>query len=86
MTDEKLVNLMGEARLIAAADNVIFPLIDKKIEEKINYAVGKFANGEDDFIAEIAYIAAMKDIRRELDFKQTQGNKAVKALHDNSKN
>lgn len=84
MTDEKLVDLMGEARLIAASENVLYPMIDKKISEKIIMACGKFLNGEKDFIGEIAYIAALNSIKDDLKSKQLQGNKAIKALHEDA--
>lgn len=73
---------MSEARLISAADNVIYPLIEKKIEERVELAVGKFHNGETSFVADIAYIAAFKEILRDLKSKQAQGNRAIEALHE----
>lgn len=82
MTDEKLVNLMGEARLIAASENVIYPLIQKKILDKIEQACGKFRNGETGFVSDIAYIAALRDIETDLKSKQLQGSKAIQVLHE----
>ena len=82
MSDEKLAESMSEARLISASDNVIFPMIKKMIDQKIERACGRFENGDTNFLAEIASIAAMKEIERSLRDKILQGNKAVKALHE----
>ena len=82
MTDEKLVSLMSESRLISAADNVIFPLIKLKIEQRINLACGKFAGGTTDFISDIAYIQGLKEIERELRKLQMSGNQAIADIHN----
>lgn len=86
MTEEKLVELMSEARLISAADNILYPLIEKKIQQRLDLACGKFLAGERDFVAEIAYISAFKEILGDLKSKQNQGNKAIQALHEKEKN
>lgn len=82
MSDEKLVHHMGEARLIAASENVIYPLIELKIKNRIEYACGKFRNGETDFVSDIAFIAALDEIASDLKTKQLQGNKAIQKMHE----
>lgn len=85
MNDEKLVEFMGEARLIAASENVIYPMIDLKIKNKIESACSKFRGGSLDFVSDIAYITALRDIEMDLRSKQAMGNKAIKTLHEKTK-
>lgn len=82
-SDEKLVELMGQGRLIAASDNVLYPLIHKKINDRLNLACSKFVGGDKDFISDIAYIQGLKEIERELRNLQEAGNKANLKLNKN---
>lgn len=81
MSDEKLASLMQEARLVAASENVLYPLIKLKIEQRINLACSKFVGGEVSFIADIAYIQGLKEIESQLKKMQTQGNQAAHELN-----
>ena len=85
MTDEKLVELMNDARLISACDNVIFPLLRQRIDNRIRIACAQFRGGKTDFIADIAYIAGLEDVLVDLASKQTQGHKAIDILHNRQK-
>ncbi len=76
MSDEKLIEVMNQGRLVAASDNVIYPLIQKKIQERINLACARFTSGEKDFLADIAYIQGLKEIEQYLKRIQAEGNKA----------
>ncbi len=76
MTEEKLASLMNEARLISASDNVLFPLIKLKQQQRMDLACSKFAGGATDFMADIAYIQALKEIEMQLRKMQTAGNQA----------
>ena len=67
---------MSESRLISASENVIYPLIKLKQQQRIDLACARFAGGEKDFIADIAYIHALKEIEIQLRKLQTSGNKA----------
>lgn len=75
MDADKLASLMNESRLISAADNVIFPLIKLKQQQRMDLACSKFTGGKTDFIADIAYIQALKEIEMQLRQMQTAGNK-----------
>lgn len=75
MDADKLASLMNESRLISAADNVIFPLIKLKQQQRMDLACSRFAGGETNFIADIAYIHALKEIEMQLRKMQTSGNK-----------
>jgi hypothetical protein len=79
MEQEKLANLMSESRLISAADNVLYPLIQLKIQNRINLACSKFVGGELNFVGDVAYIQGLKEIEQELRRLQTAGNKAHEA-------
>lgn len=81
MTEEKLVSLMNEGRLVAACDNVIYPLIQLFIANRVNQAAAKFRAGKYEFTADIAYVAALQDLETSLKTKQSQGNKAFETLH-----
>ena len=77
MSDEKLASIMGDARLISASENIIYPLIELKINQRLNMACGKFVGGKTDFIADIAYIQGLKEIKQELLKLQKTGNQAA---------
>ncbi len=76
MSDEKLVSLMSESRLISAVDNVLYPMIKLKIEQRVALACSKFIGGEVSFIADIAYIQGLKEIESALRKMQQAGNNA----------
>lgn len=82
MNDEKLASIMSESRLISAADNVIYPLIKLKIEQRISLACSKFVGGETNFISDIAYIQGLKEIEQQLRKLQMSGNQAIAELHN----
>lgn len=81
MDNEKLADLMSESRLVSAADNVLFPLIKLKIQQRIDLACAKFVGGETQFIADIAYIQGLKEIEIQLKKIQMAGNQANYELH-----
>lgn len=76
MDDLKLGALMQESRTIAAAENVIFPLIKLKIEQRVNAMVSRFNGGETSFISDAAYISGLKMLEQELRNLQRKGNAA----------
>lgn len=82
MTDEKLVNAMNDARLISACDNVIFPILQLRIENRIKTACAAFRAGQREFSGDIAYIAGLQDLMSDLSMKINQGNKAIQILHE----
>lgn len=80
MFDEKLENKLRDGRMVAAAEHIIFPQLEKMIADKVQQACNKFLLGETSFIAEVAYIAAIKALADDLKNKQVQGNKAYEKL------
>jgi hypothetical protein len=80
MTDEKLAQVFSEGRMIAAVDNVIFPLIDSMIEIRRLGMVSRFTSGKTDFIADAAYMTALSEIKTILKQKQIEGQKAFHRL------
>lgn len=76
ITDEKLEGLMQESRSVSAAENVLFPLIRLKIQQRIDLACSKFVGGHTEFISDIAYIQGLKEMELYLKKIQTAGNKA----------
>ena len=83
--DQKLVEAMSQGRMINAAENVIYPMLEKKIQERLTQACAKFAGGTTDFISDIAYISGLKDIQNNLKRIQQDGNSAHKTLHEKNK-
>ena len=81
MTEEKLAHLFQESRLVSASENVLYPLIKLKIEQRISLACARFVGGETQFIADIAYIQGLKEIEIQLKKIQTAGNQANYDLH-----
>jgi len=79
--NQKLEAQLSEARFIHASENVIYPLLDKMIEDRVELACGKFRSGERDFSSDIAYIAGLKDLTDYLKRAQTQGNKILETIH-----
>lgn len=83
MSDEKLVSMMNDTRLIAACDNVIFPMLENFMQRKLEAVCAEFRGGQTNtLISSIAYITALKDILNDLKAKQLAGNKAIQKLHD----
>lgn len=80
-SEEKLAELMSQGRMIAASDQVIYPLIQKKIQERLSMACAKFTGGEQNFLSDIAYISALKQIETELKSIQKQGSDAYLKLN-----
>jgi hypothetical protein len=56
-------------------------MIQKKIQERLTLACSKFVGGEQNFLSDIAYISALKQIENELKSIQKQGNEAYLKLN-----
>lgn len=83
---EKLESLMQESRVVGAADNVLFPMIKQKIQQRIILACSKFVGGETQFIGDIAYINGLLEIEQHLKKMITAGNKANFELNKENNN
>lgn len=83
--DEKLVHQMNEARMIAASEEIIYPLIDLLIKNRLDLACALFRDGKNNLEPHIAYITALKDIAQDLRSKQIVGNKVVDMAHRRQK-
>ena len=84
-SDEQLVEAMSQGRMISAADNLLYPMIKKMIEERLKSACARFNGGEREFIADIAYIQSLKAIELKLKHAQEAGNKAYLQLDKTTK-
>ena len=61
LDDQKLVEAMNSGRMISASENIIFPMLEKLIADRLNQACGKFLLGTDQsFVSDIAYIQGLK--------------------------
>lgn len=83
MSDEKLVSALNDSRMIAASENVIYPLMEDMIAQRLELACAEFRGGKMDMSPHIAYIAGIKDLLNALKRIQTQGNIAREKLNKN---
>lgn len=84
MNDEKLFMLASDSRVISASDQILFPLIKAKIDQRISLACSNFMAGKTDFVGDIAYIQGLKEVEQYLRRIQTEGNKANLELNKDS--
>lgn len=82
MEDQKLVEIANSGRLINLAEQEIYPLLDKKIQERMHLMRSKFAGGEKDFLADVAYISSLMDLRRYFESVQEKARAAFKTLEE----
>lgn len=75
--DEKTWGLVQDARFLNLSESIIFPLLDTMIQERQDLMVSKFTGGEKDLLAEVAGIAALKDLKTRLKSMQLKGNRAA---------
>lgn len=81
LDSEKLAALMGDSRLVSAADNILYPLIQLKIKQRIDMACARFIGGELNFVGDIAYIQGLKEIEQQLRKIQAAGNQVIYDLN-----
>ncbi len=79
--DEKLVEAMNTGRMVSAAEQVIYPLIQSMIQDRIKLATSEFRGGKLEHAAHIAYIAGLQDLENTLKNMQTKGQQASAALN-----
>lgn len=82
---EKLVSQMNDARLLNAVENLIYPLIDNQVMQKVHQMCGKFRTGQLDVIPDVASISAYLEIKQHLQSIQTKGERAIVALDVSNK-
>lgn len=79
----QMMNLMRDAKLINAVDNLIYPLIDNWLSSQTHQLASYTKAGNTQMVLSTAsYIAGLVDIRAELKRLQTKGNSALAKLHD----
>lgn len=71
---------MQDARLVAASEQVIYPMIEKMIHDRLESACARFRAGEREFIADIAFITSLKNIYEDLTSLQKRGITAYEKL------
>ena len=82
---EQLVRDMTDGRLVNISESLLFPMFQKHLKQRVDEMCGKFRAGETNLLADIATIAYIRDVVRELEVKQARGNFAVKQLHEEEK-
>ena len=83
MSEEKLLQSAANARLIHLNEQLLFPLLQGKIDERIaSLCEALKAQGEVK-LSDVAYIAACRDLLQELNSKARHGEHAAKKLNLN---
>lgn len=80
---EKLLNQAADARLIHLNEQIIFPLLQNKIDERLASLCEAFKTDGSVRTGDVAYIAAARDILLELNTKARQGDRASDKLNQN---
>ena len=78
---ERLIEDLNQARLVNISAGVIYPLLEKHEEEKVSAMCAKFTNGETNFLADVASLAYIRELKRSLEVKQKQGESAAKVMN-----
>lgn len=82
MIDEELIATANSGRLINLAEQEIYPLLDKKIHERMQIMTGKFRGGETNFQGDVAYLCALNDLRNHLTNMQTKARQAFQKIEE----
>lgn len=85
MTDEELISTANSGRLINLAEQEIYPLLDKKVSERLQIMTGKFRGGETNFQGDVAYLCALIDMKNNLLATQAKAMQAFKKLEEKSR-
>lgn len=85
MTDEELITTANSGRLINLAEQEIYPLLDKKIHERMQMMTGKFRVGETNFQGDVAYLCALNDLKNNLLNLQTKAKQAFQKLEEKTR-
>lgn len=84
---EELAGLLNAARTINLSEPVLFPAIERRIEERINLMCSEFRMGKNDnLVSHVGYITALKDLLNEFKRIKEDGNRAQIKLLDDHKN
>lgn len=78
---ERELRQMGDARLIAATETVIFPMIKLLMQGKVDLMCAKLRQGETSFVAEVAYITALQDLNQDLNMTHSSGNRVFEKIN-----
>lgn len=79
--DERKLKLAMDARLVNLAEHLIYSLLDQYIANVTSQMVAKLNAGERDFVADVAKVAAYKELSDHLRRIQHHGNKMDATIH-----
>jgi hypothetical protein len=79
----RLISSAADAKLVHLNDGVIFPLLNRKIEEQIADLCETFKGTSTIKASSVAYISACRDIMRELESIARHGDRAAETLGHN---
>lgn len=78
---ERLLSQAANAKLVHLNEQLIFPLLDRNCEQAIASLCDTFKSKGLTDPSKIAYIAACRDLKIELEAIARQGDRAVAVLH-----
>lgn len=81
MNEEKLGEIMRDARMISAYEHLLFPALSANLDRKVEELCAKYVGGNRDLIGDIAQIAYIKELISQFKLTQTKGSKAYEKLH-----
>ena len=79
---ERMTQLMNDARLLNMTESVLYPLLQKHMDQKVKQMCARFRSGHTEFIQDVAQLSYIEELTSELTRKQAQGNRARKDLTD----
>lgn len=82
MSTEHLHTLAQDARLLAAFEHVISPMLYRMLEVRLETIRSKVRTGERDFIVECTELAFIKDLISEIETHKKRGVIAAHKLED----
>jgi hypothetical protein len=80
---ERLLNQAANAKLIHLNEQLIFPMLQARVDERLAHLCEAFKTDGTVRLADVAYIAAVRDILMELDTKARHGDRAQAKLNLN---
>ena len=75
--EERLLSQAANARLVHLNEQLIYPLLDRNMSVMLEHVCNEVKQKGTVDIAKIAYIAACKDLARELEAVARNGDRAV---------
>ena len=80
---QNLLNKAADARLIHMNEQLLFPILEGKVEQYLSQLCETFKDTGEVKVSAVAYIAACRDLMQELEAKARHGDRAAEKLNLN---